>query len=220
MSQKEENDHRMHPFYQKLTSFDVEQALFRLGGDYDLYLQILRSFKETFRSFPDTLQEIVETGENRRIQQELHTLKGVAANIEAEEISKQVKFLEGQLIKGKGTLAVKDVEQLKSAIKRSLQEIDSLDEAKEKHAEKKHTGEEPSKQELIAKLHELEKLFSNYDAGVRDILGQIKPGLIQMGLKAEVEKLERTAAIYAFDEAFIICEKILQMLEQISFPST
>lgn len=63
------------------------------------------------------------------------------------------------------------------------------------------------------KINELEKLFLNYDAGVRDMPGQIKPGLIEVGIETEVEKLERKAVRYDFDEALVISEKILQMLE-------
>lgn len=55
-------------------------------------------------------------------------------------------------------------------------------------------------------------MLADYDAGVSPVLAEIKPGIVQMGLDEEANLLERTAARYAFDDALVICEKILQAM--------
>ena len=210
MNQTEEKDRRTNSLYQKLTSFDVEQALLRMGEDYDLYVQVLRSFEKMFRNFPDTLRKLAKACDSSQIHQELHTLKGVAANLESTEISRHLQLLTEQLIPGEEILAIEEIERFELTLKRSFQQILSLEEPKEKQ-----TDEAISKQELIVKLHGLKTMLADYDAGVSVYLAEIKPGLFQMGLKEEAIRLERTAARYAFDDALAICKRLLDALGQV-----
>ena len=75
-----------------------------------------------------------------------------------------------------------------------------------------NSGRIVSREELSAALHELQSLLSMYDTGAGDVLFRIRPALIRLGLETEVARLETAASRYAFEEAEIICSRLIQRL--------
>jgi hypothetical protein len=53
-----------------LPGFDVNQGLFRMGGNHDLYIRILHSYEQTFRPFSDALLKLAGEGDTEQIMQQ------------------------------------------------------------------------------------------------------------------------------------------------------
>ncbi len=75
-----------------------------------------------------------------------------------------------------------------------------------------NTGQIFSGDALTAALHELGGMLSVYDTAAGKALLRIKPALVRLGLEAEVSRLEKTTSRYAFEEAEIICSRLIQRL--------
>jgi len=195
---------------QNLPGFDVKQALFRMGGNQDLYISILRSFEQTFQNFSDYLMKLVEAGDIDQIMQQLHTLKGAAANLEITQVHQLSQYLEDRLRQGHDIFSLPEYHVFMAALEASLEQIAGLDDTK------KGTGTILSNGELAAALRELAAMLSDYDAGAGDMLVRMKPALIRLGFAAEVSRLEKAVFRYAFDEACMICDTISHRLGDMS----
>ncbi|MCF8075345.1 MAG: Hpt domain-containing protein [Desulfotignum sp.] len=194
---------------QNLPAFDVKQALIRLDGDHDLYIQILRSYEQTFRPFSTTLRELAHAGNTEDMIQQLHTLKGAAANLEITQVRRLSHYLEDQLRQGADIFMLPEYQSLIAALETSFEQITAMG---QKKIMNENTGRIFSHDELTAALHELHSMLSGYDTASGDVLFRIKPALIRLGLESEVSRLEKTISGYAFEKAEIVCRQLIQQL--------
>ncbi len=198
---------------QDLPAFDVNQALVRLDGDHDLYVQILRSFEQTFRQFSTTLRELAQAGDTGEMIQQLHTLKGAAANLEITQVHRLSHYLENQLRQGADIFVLPEYPCLMAALETSFEQITAMG---QNQILNKDTGRKFSRDELPAALHELQVMLSVYDTAAKDILFRIKPALIRLGLESEVSRLEKAVSGYLFEKAEIICSHLIQQLGEMA----
>ena len=75
---------------------NVDEGLERLGGSQTLYFQLLKSFKDTYADFIQSMNELVQNDNNLAIR-EVHSLKGAAANLSIPEVQVASKALEAEL---------------------------------------------------------------------------------------------------------------------------
>ncbi|MDA5483057.1 CHASE domain-containing protein [Yersinia intermedia] len=69
------------------TCIDVEPALNRLGGDISLYQKMLSLFAADLATFPTQLDVLMTQGDHQSASRLLHTIKGLAAQLGATELS-------------------------------------------------------------------------------------------------------------------------------------
>jgi HPt (histidine-containing phosphotransfer) domain-containing protein len=60
---------------------DLQGALLRLGGDRELYLELLRSLGDELQRLPGQVQECVADAEWRQASHRMHALKGTAGTL-------------------------------------------------------------------------------------------------------------------------------------------
>ena len=72
--------------YEKLHSFNVKDSLMRLSGNIKLLIIILNKFEKSNKNFNTHIKNLIENNELEVAARELHTLKGVAANLGEEKI--------------------------------------------------------------------------------------------------------------------------------------
>lgn len=213
MDNDKRTEYSIRHLSQDLPAFDVNQALIRLDGDHDLYIQILHSFEQTFRQFPTTLRELAQAGDTEEMVQQIHTLKGAAANLEITQVHRLSHYLEDQLRQGADIFVLPEYPSLMAALETSFEQITAMRQNQiQNQILNKDTGRKFSRDELPAALHELQAMLSDYDTAAGDILFRIKPALIRLGLESEVSRLEKTISGYAFEEAEIFCSHLIQQL--------
>ena len=77
-----------------LPHINIDEGLARVEGSMKLYLRLLHTFKNTNRSSVKNIRQHLTNGDKKTANRLVHTIKGVAANIGATDISTQAAQLE------------------------------------------------------------------------------------------------------------------------------
>ena len=77
-----------------INGLDTVSGLKRVNGKIEIYRQILNQFVQSSRDLPARLTSAKETGNHSELVSMLHTIKGVSANLGAEEVANQAAALE------------------------------------------------------------------------------------------------------------------------------
>jgi CheY-like chemotaxis protein len=77
-----------------LPGLDIGEALTRLGGSWDVLNAVLTRFLENYRHFTTQFRTLVESKKYDKAHIEAHSLKGVAANISANDLKLAAAALE------------------------------------------------------------------------------------------------------------------------------
>lgn len=83
---------------------DRDTALKRMGGDQALYQRLLDRFGEREADAPQRLRQALDSGDNDAARRIVHNLKGLAANIGADQLATASRHLEYHLDGGKPVL--------------------------------------------------------------------------------------------------------------------
>ncbi len=76
---------------------DTDEAIARLGGNAQLYREVLASFLEELKSQPDQVDALLSCGDQMGATRLLHTLKGLSATVGATYLSAVTKAMEQAL---------------------------------------------------------------------------------------------------------------------------
>lgn len=77
-----------------LLVFDQQEFLERLGGDYELAVEVVQLFFEDCPRRIAVMREAVGTGDASALRAEAHGLKGAAGNMSAHQLSLTARELE------------------------------------------------------------------------------------------------------------------------------
>jgi|GEM_PF-1019095 len=77
-----------------LPGLDITEALDRLGGSWDVLNAVLNRFRENYHHFTTHFRSMVEAKDYDKARIEAHSLKGVAANISANDLKLAAAALE------------------------------------------------------------------------------------------------------------------------------
>ena len=198
----------------KFEHINSEAGLKRVAGNRKLYQKILLQFLDTAATLPEAATLLSE-GDKETAQRIVHTIKGVAGNLGADELFKTAQVLEG-LIKTSDSdkpkldkefeatseslnLVVDDIESFKATLKGDTPESSSaipLDMAKAK--------------ELVQTL---DTALQEYDAGAMTVLEELGSVAGSVAIDTEMKALETAISKYDFDSAREELNKISKILE-------
>lgn len=83
---------------QKFPGLCVQAGLQRMGNDWEGYSELLQLFTTTYRSCDQELSEMIDQGNYASARDIVHTLKGAAGNIGAEDLMEAAQDLESELM--------------------------------------------------------------------------------------------------------------------------
>ena len=78
------------------STINLDEGLERLGGSQSIYFQLLKSFKDTYAGFIQSINALIKTDNNLAVR-EVHSLKGAAANLSIPDVQNASKALEAEL---------------------------------------------------------------------------------------------------------------------------
>jgi len=78
----------------KSEAVDLDRALARVGGDRELYCELLDMLFEDAPGQVADMREAINGGDAKRVEQTAHSLKGAAANLEAGPLRDVALWLE------------------------------------------------------------------------------------------------------------------------------
>ncbi|MBU1170306.1 MAG: response regulator [Proteobacteria bacterium] len=77
-----------------LPGLDISEALDRLGGSWDVFNAVLNRFIENYKGFTEQFRNLIESKNYDKARIEAHSLKGVSANISANDLKLSAAALE------------------------------------------------------------------------------------------------------------------------------
>jgi len=80
-----------------LTGFNVPDALARVNQNRDLYLRLLRKFRDTKAQVPAVIREKMNTGDFKQAEAEAHAIKGTSANLSMTFLHAHATLLDAML---------------------------------------------------------------------------------------------------------------------------
>lgn len=174
----------------------VETGLQQLMGDRDLYLQILRRFRQRYPDSGCQARKAFDDNEPGHAQRIVHTLKGAAGMIGAQQVYLLASQLEplcaGPTQAWSGALA-----QLEQALRALVAVIDAVLDGDPQQMLENSTQSAPTVPETRMLLLHLARLLDEGDGAAIDVLEQSATVLAQ-SLGVEVFQ-EVTEAAHQFD---------------------
>lgn len=158
------------PNMPNLPGVEVDEALARLAGNEGLYLKLLKQFSETLPETLHTIETALKQARWKKVEHELHTLKGTAANLGLSLIQEIMNTLELSLQNRSFDQLIwqSAKSQLESFILKLNLEITHTDEPAEPAQQKVKTAHDPQAQQKL--VDDFEEALTNYDPAAGEIL--------------------------------------------------
>lgn len=87
-------DPQIPAFALSVPGLDVVDGLTRLGGDWDLYMDVLKEYCDHYRDFLTEVKKLLADKDFATARRRAHALKGAAANVSADNLSAAALQLE------------------------------------------------------------------------------------------------------------------------------
>jgi PAS domain S-box-containing protein len=159
-----------------LPGIDLDTALARMGGNYDALAALLKRFE---RTHGDTVLEVraaVGAGQRQPAAQALHRLRGVAANLGANEVARLTANAEAALHGNHPDLALHAaLDLLQAALETVIGGARTIN-----LAEETIPTSNTSPDELAQKLAELQSLLQNNNLKALEYVRALRPALAGM----------------------------------------
>jgi len=188
----------------------LETGLLQLMGDHALYRQILRRFRQRYQDSAEQARTELLAGDTATAQRIIHTLKGAAGMIGAQQIYLMTVALE-PLFDGPPTQCIGPLAQLEQALRSLMTAIDAeLDAA--------HTPTAPSAPAApIPLVRSSAGNAATSDAPATRMLVQHLARLLEEGDGAAIDVLERSATVLAAGLGVAVFQEVSAAAHQFDF---
>jgi len=179
-----------------LPGIDREAGLKVILGRVDLYRRLLLRFRDQQRGFADDFAAALSAGDRDTATRLAHTLKGVAANLGARELSAAARELEWQCQDPDGATD-SALQRVRTALDRVLSGLGAL----EVGSEAAPRGRTADPRSLAPVLREIHRLVAEDNGAAVDELDRLAPLLAGTELDGELRALVAAIGGDDFDTA-------------------
>jgi PAS domain S-box-containing protein len=192
----------------ELEHFQVEDGMSRVNQNADLYLKLLKSFREKYRELLQNLETEL-SGDAQQAVAAAHSIKGVAGNLGAQGVFEAAKELESQA-RQEGSDIDPLIRELARQLELAVTELEQLDQLdpSEPESSSEESAEEVDLESLLQDLAKFSKALEEQDAFCEDLFQPIEGPLKTMGFSQETGQIKTLMDDFAFDEATSIVEDI------------
>ncbi|MBF0167224.1 MAG: PAS-domain containing protein [Alphaproteobacteria bacterium] len=185
-----------------LPGIQFDSALKRLSGNKDLLIKLLADFVRDYRNVAGELSHLLAQASTREAERLAHTLKGVAANLGAQEIQELADHIEKAALSGQPEAAADHLSKLAEAIDALAMALNCPDGKDLGSILAPETGprEVIRVKILKPKLQELSRLLSACDGEALELFESIKSDLAIETGNAPTKRLGHLIERFAFDE--------------------
>lgn len=234
------------PLPASLPGFDLDKGLIILNGNSPLYARLLNEFYRSYQTAGERLQQNLLSGDKASARLLVHTLKGLAANLAAEDLYLASEDLEKKLqseINSEKKIPDSDLSDIQSALQHTMKSLsDWQDHHKTKTIAHDHLKIKDSvEMDNSCYEHPVENCFENsLEALIQYLFRQLKTANPQaIDLLPQLAKalednytsqlpdsqllntyflnLERELDRFEFDQAALILAEIQQELSQLDY---
>ena len=189
-----------------LPGMDVAAGLKRLGNNQKAYARLLERFVTNQQHFTVELEAAAAAGDQELEARMVHTLKGVAGNMGAENIQQLAANLEQQVRQGEVAAAAVCRRELTSALQTLLQAL-QVWMAKQQPPLVSPPVTEVSESILAEQRTDLRERLENYDASASDLVEQLLSQPLSSADRQCLEAINEQLAAYDFEAALAVFDK-------------
>ncbi len=202
-----ENNERNLP---DLPGIDVSTALERTRGNQALLRRLLQRFRDNYTDFEQDFQaELNNTEDPQAAVRAAHSLKGVAGNIGADQLSMAARHLEYAL-KSDGDV-VSSLARLLVELGRVLEGLKALEgDDVEDEASAPDAIDRVAVEVLIRQLYQY---LRNHDTRAADSLNDLSSSLEHTEFSHRVRELRQATSRYDYDQACIVLKSLARDLD-------
>ncbi len=201
----------------KFEVIDTAAGIARIGGSQASYKKLLKKFHQNNLNTIDEIQSALDNNDIDPAIRLAHSLKGVSANIGANDLFKLAGELETALKQQNGELSSELYKELLENVKQSLKQVFSAIESLETKQPESPAivdtveSEKPIDNSKIAPIIEkLKGLLEDDDSEATRCLSSLKEELKGSNFQVELDKMERLIGGYDFEGALELLGKISQ----------
>ncbi|MDM8548826.1 response regulator [Desulfobacterales bacterium HSG2] len=189
-----------------LPGLNIEDALERFGGSWNLYMDVLKDFLEHQKGLVSDFRDIIEKKDFEEAMLKAHSLKGAAGNVSAADLGTAAKALEDACENKNRDIMPDILGALENAF---VQVRHSFEKMSDLHRPEDHVTEPVKKEESRHDLSAHPELFRKLDKALQKSdpveseywLKEIRAHAASDSLKAKLSDLERQIGNYNFDDA-------------------
>ncbi len=200
------------PLLPELPGIDSENGLRRVAGNKNLYLNLLRQFVDGQADAAEAITEALARGETEAAERRAHTVKGVAGNVGAMDVStaaakaeRMIKENETQGLEASLATLATEIERASSVLEPVLRTN-----AGTKEDSSRGPAEKVDREALHDDLRRLRTLLEDNDSEAVDCLERIRGTVAAVHGADRVTPLEDSVNSFDFEQALAI----LNTLEQ------
>ena len=198
-----------------LPGLNVGDGVERLGGDQDLYLEMVREYAADWRDFAATFRERVVCGDFPTARRAAHSLKGTGGNISAPDLYAAARELEQACMDGQTDRILEKlvpVEQALAAVTSSVQRLAAaMDSTANDRAPAARTDHDPD--QLRRLFHGLSESLSASDpVQSGSYLEKIKAGAVPAAMREDLQYLDERMRQYDFAVAANLLQQMIRKL--------
>ena len=202
----------------QINGMNVDKALMRFQRDDEILFNMLKRFSNSQKDTVDMISFTFKIGDIQGLQRDVHTLKGLCGNLEAEYLYKELQKLEQEL--KSPTQNRNYIESMILDIGKNLKTlIASIDE--NLIAFEKLSNEEDSSvlsssfdiEEITSELSELDELFRSLDSDALEHAQIIVKKLTNHVSKEKLDSMLEASLNFDFEEAQVFLKEISKELE-------
>lgn len=223
---KSSKDREEHELLSSLPGIDVKSALKRLGNNEKLLRKILIQFRKDYENVAESIREALEKGETESAQMLVHTVKGVAGNISAQDLHENMRELE-EAIQNSDTEVIgdllfrcrEDLNKVSASIK-SLEENPGKRLTAEKAERRKNSerencgkGDRADLSKVAPLLFKLADLFDEGNFMAEECFHSLKNHLQGLKFQNEMKRLEKCIDDFDLEEGRTVLNRIAQSLD-------
>ncbi|CNH42903.1 hybrid sensory histidine kinase BarA [Yersinia aldovae] len=196
------------------TGIEVESALNRLGGDVSLYQKMLSLFAADLATFPTQLDALMTQGDHQSASRLLHTIKGLAAQLGATELS--LCAGQGEKLLNNSVAATAEMinpllNDLKTKVLAMQADIANLIQLLSANATQADPAETWNTQSIEQQLNSLIVLLENSDMAALEVISQLQAAVGQQ-LNGQLLPLNEAINQLDFAKAIQLCQALLENL--------
>lgn len=203
---QENGEENINSLKNKLKSFNVDEAFYRVSKNTALYVNLLKKFAEDNKDLIQNLRKWNSEGKLIELKNKLHSFRGVAGNLGQNKIFNFVSKFEQELSESQEFNNDK-IDNLEILLKTSIYEIESLNLFSEKSEKKERVY---SEEELFVKLNKIKSYLDNYEAKALDEIEELYGTLDSTDMAEDLTLLKNYVKKYDFENGSLILNKILK----------
>ncbi|MES2320206.1 MAG: response regulator [Pseudomonadota bacterium] len=193
-----------------LASLDAREGIRRIGGKADSYRRQLLRFRDNYADAPDQLDAMLELRQFQQADNFCHALLGVAGNVGADALFRQLGKL-GVALKQGVAPPQDELDAMRNLLAQLVADIDSVAAAVPQPAA--GGGAVMPAPSVIALLAQLANALE-YDLGrAASLLAELRAGAVGTSEAEAIGAIARNADAFAIDEAVGLANALRERLE-------